>query len=65
MESCNGGNKYVKIPVLAEELGISPFTLYKQSQRDSLPGMLRIGSRVVVDREVFLDSCRPRPAVNA
>ena len=51
-------NKLATIRELAEELQIPASWFYERSRTNSLPGMIRIGKYIRIDREIFYAALR-------
>lgn len=45
--------RFVSIPDLARDLNVSDEWLYRRARQDSLPGLIRVGKRVLVDLDAF------------
>ena len=48
--------EFVSVEALAQETGVSRNTLYEAIKQEKVPGVIRIGRRVIIHRQTFLDS---------
>ena len=45
--------RFVSIPDLARDLNVSDEWLYRRARQNALPGLIRVGKRVLVDLDTF------------
>lgn len=47
--------EWITIPELADRIGISKYAVYRQARLNTIPGLVRMGKRIVVNWNHFVE----------